>query len=213
MGSASTYRRSAFGGVEGRALKEGDVLAGRLGGAEERAERALGRPFPANLDQPVRVVMGPQADAFTEEARRRFLEAAFRVSPQADRMGYRLEGPELCHAGSYDIVSDAVIPGSVQVPGSRQPIVMMVDCQTTGGYPKIATVISADLPVLARRGPGSLVRFTAVSRNEAENIRREQQAMLQAWIGDFRAVAEGPELDVRRLYEANLIDGVKNALD
>lgn len=213
MGSAATYRRATFGGLQGRPLLAGDVLKGRIAEASSREEKALARAFPAALDRPVRVVMGPQDDAFTEEAKERFLSTPFTVSPQADRMGIRLEGELLRHAGSYDLVSDGIVPGSVQVPGSCQPIVMMVDHQTTGGYPKIATVISADIPVLGRRRPGSVVRFQAVSRTEAEDIRRAQEAMLRAWMSDFQAVRDGASINTERLYDANLIDGVQDAYD
>ena len=214
MGSVSTYERAALGGVQGRRLATGDVLSSTTdeqAGSRPDRRLSLGQPFPAGVNAPIRVVMGPQDDAFTAEAKERFLTTHFSISPQSDRMGFRLIGEPLRHSGSYDLVSDGVIPGSIQAPGSGQPIVLMADCQTTGGYPKIATVISADLPLLGRRGPGGSVRFRAVSRSEAEEARREQEAMLAAWIANLEPF--GVALNIERLYDANLVGGVQNALD
>jgi allophanate hydrolase len=107
-------------------------------------------------------------------------------------MGFRLEGPAIEHANDYNIVSDGVVPGSVQVPGTGRPIVLMVDNQTTGGYPKLATVISADLPLVARRRPGRLIRFSAVDVRTAEQARRAQEAEIAAQIGRIRSVPQEP---------------------
>ena len=154
-------------------MQRGDSIALKLASVATRAERALARPLDLALDQPIRVVLGPQADYFTDGAMKTFLSSDYTVSPQADRMGYRLEGPALAHAKGYDIVSDGIVTGAIQVPGSGRPIVLMVDNQTTGGYPKIATVISADIPVVGRRKPGRTIRFVAVdvpgSRAPAED--------------------------------------------
>ncbi len=164
LGSASTYVRGAIGGLHGRRLKQNDVVPLKLGGVDVRGEHALPRPLDLALDQPIRVVLGPQAEYFTDEAVQTFLASDYPVSPQADRMGYRLTGPALAHAQGYDIVSDGIVAGAVQVPGSGLPIVLMVDHQTVGGYPKIATVISADIPVVGRG---------------AELLRREQEAAIR----------------------------------
>jgi allophanate hydrolase len=128
-------------------------------------------------------------------------------------MGFRLDGPALDHAKGYNIVSDGIVAGSIQVPGSRRPIVLLADAQTTGGYPKIATVISADVPVIARRKPASTVHFEAVTQAEAEALRRAQEEMLRRAIADLQPVAEGPSLDLAALYAANLIDGAASAFD
>jgi allophanate hydrolase len=135
------------------------------------------------LDDSIRVVLGPQVEYFTDEAIRIFLSSEYAVSPQADRMGYRLQGAPLAHTAGYDIVSDGIVTGAVQVPGSGQPIVLMVDNQTTGGYPKIATVISADVPLVARRKPGRRIRFVEVDVGEAERARRDQEDALAHEIG------------------------------
>lgn len=111
----------------------------------------------------MRVVPGPQEDHFDAEATSSFLAGPWRVGPTSDRVGCRLEGPPLRHAGPAEILSDGMVPGSIQVPPDGRPIVMMADGPTTGGYPKIATVVSADLPLLAQLVPGEgQVRFEAV---------------------------------------------------
>ena len=178
LGSASTYVRGALGGLHGRRFRKGDVVPLKLDAVGIGAERALARPLDLAFDQPIRVVLGPQADYFTDEAVQTFLSSEFTVSQQADRMGYRLEGPVLAHAKGSDIVSDGIVTGSIQVPGSGRPIVLMVDNQTTGGYPKIATVISADIPLVGRRRPGRTIRFVAVDVREAEQLRRQHEAMV-----------------------------------
>ena len=182
LGSASTYVRGAIGGFHGRRLQAGDILPLKLASVDVRGECALSRPLDLALDQPIRVVLGPQADYFTDGAVKTFLASDYTVSPQADRMGYRLEGPALAHAKGYDIVSDGIVTGSIQVPGSGLPIVLMVDHQTIGGYPKIATVISADIPVVGRRKPGRPIRFVAVGVREAELLRKEQEAAISEFV-------------------------------
>lgn len=189
LGSVSTYVRGAIGGFQGRRLQKSDLVPLRLAAADVRAECTLRRPLDLALEQPVRVVLGPQADYFTEAAVKTFLSSVYTVSPQSDRMGFRLEGPAVEHARGYNIVSDGVVPGSIQVPGSGRPIILMADNQTTGGYPKIATVVSADLPVVGRRKPGRPIRFIAVEVRQAELLRKEREAAIQREIGGLRPVA------------------------
>jgi biotin-dependent carboxylase-like uncharacterized protein len=189
LGSVSTYTRGAFGGLNGRRLQKDDLLPLARTAVEAREERALSRPFDPGLNQPVRVVLGPQADYFSEQGMLSFLSSEYVVSAQADRMGFRLDGPQIEHAKGYNIVSDGVVSGSIQVPGSGRPIILMVDNQTTGGYPKIATVISADLPVVARRRPGRPIRFRAVEVREAELLRRKQEAAIRQELDSLRIVA------------------------
>ncbi len=185
LGSASTYVRGAIGGFHGRRLQASDVVPLNLASVDVRAEHALSRPLDLALDQSIRVVLGPQADYFTDGAVKTFLSSDYTVSPHADRMGYRLEGPALAHAKGYDIVSDGIVTGAIQVPGSGLPIVLMVDHQTIGGYPKIATVISADISVVGRRKPGRPMRFVAVDVREAEQLRSEQEAGLRQQLGNL----------------------------
>lgn len=165
-GSRSTHVRSAMGGVEGRALRAGDEIPL---GPRIRAPRVF-RPSAWPNSQPgvprVRILPGPHADSFAH-ALDTFVSATWRIMPQSDRMGYRLEGPSLSRTVDADIISEAVTMGTVQVPRSGQPIVLMADRPTTGGYPKIGTVIRADLGVLAQLAPGDALQFAWCSRQEA----------------------------------------------
>ena len=133
LGSPSTYVRGGLGGLNGRRLEKGDRVPMVLGAVPERAERSLAEPFDPGYERTIRVVLGPQDDHFTDVGVRTFLSATYTVSPQSDRMGFRLEGPVIQHANDYNIVSDGVVSGSIQVPGTGRPIVLMVDNQTTGG--------------------------------------------------------------------------------
>jgi biotin-dependent carboxylase-like uncharacterized protein len=210
LGSQSTYTRAGLGGFAGRALRTGDLLPLRQAEAEEREEAML-----ASLDlappRRIRVVLGPQDDFFTEQGKRTILEAEFAVSAASDRMGMRLEGPALEHSQGSNIVSDGIAPGSIQVPGNGLPIVLLADRQTTGGYPKIATVISADLPALGRLAPGAKVAFAAVSVAEAEAEHRRLAARLAALPRQVVPVRGAPALDVAALLGANLVSGVVSA--
>ena len=164
LGSAATLTRAGLGGFEGRALRKNDVLS--IGASEPPAWLRLCAPEALAALQPggpIAVVLGPQDDHFTPKEIARFLAATYRVTPQSDRMGYRLAGPAIAHRNGADIVSDAIVTGSIQVPGNGQPIIALHDRQTTGGYPKIATVIAADLPRLGQCAPGQELRFEAVS--------------------------------------------------
>lgn len=172
LGSQATYLPGGFGGLDGRALRAGDRLP--LGAANlHNPAQSAGRVWPADHCPPytpqptLRVVLGPQDDYFTAEGLTTFLSGDYQLTPGADRMGVRLQGPPIAHRGPTGIVSDGVVAGSVQVPPDGQPIVMLADHQTTGGYPKIATVIRADLPLLAQCLPGDGVRFAAVTLVEA----------------------------------------------
>lgn len=209
LGSASTYVRGSIGGLEGRVLRRGDSLHLVKPDVQPGAEKELADPFDYGYEQAIRVVLGPQDDYFTEEARQAFFSGEYTVSDKADRMGFRLDGPQLSHADGYDLVSDGIVSGAIQVPGSGQPIVLLADAQTTGGYPKIATVISSDIPVLARRRPGSAVRFTPVSLEEAEAIARDLNVRL-CNIAEYglREVAPAGVLDLAALRSENLTSGV-----
>ncbi len=208
LGSASTYVRAGLGGFAGRALRPGDLVPLAQGQAPPRPERRLPTPPAAEGGQPIRVILGPQHEYFTAEAVAALLGAEFRISTSADRMGMRLDGPRLRHRQGWDIVSDAIATGAIQVPGSGQPILLLADHQTTGGYPKIATVISADLPVVGRRRPGDLVRFAAVTVDEAEHLARDAEQQIAALIAAFEPIADAAGLDLTKLYAGNLISGV-----
>jgi biotin-dependent carboxylase-like uncharacterized protein len=184
LGSRSTCLAAGFGGFQGRALASGDLLGSGEPSAPlgELANRGAPEEWRLRQESPgtLRVVLGPQDDAFTEEGLRTFLESAYQVTQHSDRMGCRLEGPEIAHRGSADLISDWIPMGGVQVPGDRRPIVLLADRQTTGGYPKIATVIGPDLPLVAQCLPGDSLRFRAVTLAEALAITREVEAALDA---------------------------------
>jgi allophanate hydrolase subunit 2 len=144
-----------------------------------RRDVSEGWRLPQESPGTLRVVLGPQDDAFTEDGLRTFLESTYRVTQHTDRMGCRLDGPEIRHRQSADLISDWVPMGGVQVPGDRKPIILLADRQTTGGYPKIATVIGPDLPLVAQCRPGDPLRFQAVTREEAQAIAREVETALR----------------------------------
>jgi len=179
LGSRSTYVRGGFGGVNGRQLKTGDIIEGF-----DVPSLKVGYSMPEELvpkftDQfKVNVILGPQADMFTEEGIETFLSNQYKITLEADRMGYRLEGPVIEHKGKADIVSDALLPGAVQVPGNRKPIMIMRDAQTTGGYPKIATVITPDLSLLGQAKPNDVIEFSKITTYQAHEKLREYYKLL-----------------------------------
>jgi biotin-dependent carboxylase-like uncharacterized protein len=207
MGSLSTYTRAGIGGLEGRKLAAGDVLPLKVDQAPAGDERRIAAPFDYGSG-PVRVVWGPQDDYFSARGRKTFIESEYLVSKEADRMGIRFDGPTIEHSKGADILSDGIGPGAIQVPGAGLPIVLLGDRQTVGGYSKIATVASVDLPRLGRLLPGQRVRFSAVTVEQAENLRREQEARLARAIADFAPARPPGGIDLTRLYEENLIDGI-----
>jgi biotin-dependent carboxylase-like uncharacterized protein len=208
LGSRSTYARAKLGGLEGRALKAGDLIPLSVPAATARGELQLPDLDLAPAEM-LRIVLGPQDDHFTPQAIDVLVQARFKVAPASDRMGLRLTGPRLAHIKGPDIVSDGTAPGAIQVPGDGQPIILLADRQTTGGYPKIATVVSADLPALGRVGPGAELGFRAVTVAEAEAARRALDAAIAGFRDRLRAGPAG--IDVRRLMDQNLVSGVVDA--
>ncbi|MCK2127938.1 5-oxoprolinase subunit PxpB [Thauera aromatica] len=210
MGSAATYARAGLGGVDGRTLTAGLRLALADNADPWGSDRVLPRP-PELTPGPIRLVPGPQDDHFSAAALEALVSGDYRVTTETDRMGIRLEGARLEHAGAAEIVSDATVPGSIQVPGTGQPIVLLADAQTAGGYPKIATVIGADLGRLAALRPGQSLRFISVSAAEGARIARAAEAQTRALIAAIRPLpADG--IDLVALYTTNLVGGVANAL-
>jgi biotin-dependent carboxylase-like uncharacterized protein len=187
LGSVSTLVRAELGGFAGRAIAKGDELP--LAAPSQYlipAARAPAQRFlPQREHQPLRVVLGPQQGHFSDSEIARFLSESFQVGTQSDRMGYRLTGPVIAHLKGFNIVSDAISTGSVQVPGSGQPIIALHDRQTTGGYPKIATVIRADLARLGQLKPGDRLSFAQVSVEAAETLWCERQALLNAYLDEL----------------------------
>ena len=197
LGSRSTDLRGNFGGYEGRSLRNGDSLAlGTTGSLKERRfETAVsvgGRsqiaapwisewsaPTPwastARRDRFLRIVRGAHWDRFTPAAQMSLLTTPFTVMSDSDRMGARLDGPALDRTDTSDLLSEAVAPGTLQVPPNGNPILLLGDCQTIGGYPKIAHVITVDLPLAAQLWPGDAVRFQEVSLAQAQDLLRERE--------------------------------------
>ncbi|MEO1460265.1 MAG: biotin-dependent carboxyltransferase family protein, partial [Pseudomonadota bacterium] len=211
LGSRATLARAGLGGFAGRGLAAGDRLA-LLPGTPEGPELALPPADAADRAAPgspstVRVVLGPQDDLFTEDAVRAFLTADWRITKDADRMGLRLEGPRLSHRAGADIVSDGIETGAVQVPGTGQPILLLADRQTSGGYAKIAAAIRADLPLLGRLAPSAVLRFVAVSPVEGAAALRAAESSLRRRIAGIAPVGTGPSIDLEALYRENLITG------
>ncbi|WP_366657971.1 biotin-dependent carboxyltransferase family protein [Fodinicurvata sp. EGI_FJ10296] len=227
MGSYSTHLRAGFGGLDGRALAPGDILdvsgaappdgpdslfpddawiGGRPVAAPETATDAMGEITSDGPATVIRVLAGPQDDHFTPEAIETFTRSVYVISKDADRMGYRLTGPTLAHADGYNIVSDAIATGSVQVPGAGTPIILLADRQTTGGFPKIATVVSADLPRLAQLGPGDGLRFRFVSAADAAKLAvadHDWKAGLPSHLQP--AVLRPEDMTAEHLLEHNLV--------
>jgi biotin-dependent carboxylase-like uncharacterized protein len=212
LGSTSTYVRGGLGGYSGYVLRAGEMVPLKSGAAAVRAELALAEPFDLGIDRPIRVVLGPQDDYFDAAAINAFLSNVYTISAQSDRMGFRLDGPRIEHAKGFNMVSDGTVTGAIQVPGSGTPIVLMADAQTTGGYPKIATVISVDVPMLGRRKPGHEIRFSAVTLGEATDLRRAHEAALRECVESLRVINPHAVIDVAALHTENLISGVVRSL-
>jgi biotin-dependent carboxylase-like uncharacterized protein len=211
LGSISLHARARIGGLEGRPLRAGDRLPLKRAEAPEGDELGLSA-LSLEPDAPIRVVLGPQDDYFSAAGIETFLSATYRVSAEADRMGYRLTGERIEHALGYNIVSDGIVTGSVQVAGTGEPIVLMADRQTTGGYPKIATVISPDLRILAQRRPGASVRFQAVDMAEAQRLARGAAQALAALPSRARPRRGGLPLN-EELLSLNLAGAAVDALE
>lgn len=196
MGSKSTYLRAKIGGIDGAPLKDGTELStGELSPEQEKLAAVLskqsGKPFASmgwsvpNEDlfgtEPVRVTAGLQAEWFDRNNLQKFFESPYTITPQSDRMGYRLSGAVLQYRdSSLEMISEPVSFGSIQVPADGNPIILMADRQTTGGYPKIGQVIQADLPRLAQMKPGQVIYFTPVTLTEAEKALAEKEKFLAA---------------------------------
>jgi biotin-dependent carboxylase-like uncharacterized protein len=179
LGSVATHTRSGLGGLEGRALAAGDRLPVRDPGAGDGPPHRLLAPWLDRDPREIRVVLGPQDDYFAPDQIEAFLAGPWIVSPRGDRMACFLDGTPLTHAKGHDIVSDGVAMGAIQVPGNGLPIILMADRQSTGGYPKIATVIGPDLGRLAQVRGGARLSFRRVSVDEAVAARRAERDALR----------------------------------
>ena len=210
LGSVSTYLRGSIGGWQGRALAEGDRLPLRRNSASARGDFQF---VDLDLTPPdrFRVIVGPQNDYFSDATMEMFFSSAYTIGAGADRMGMRLEGPCLEHCRPLNFTSDGIAPGSIQVPGNGQPIVLLADRQTVGGYPKIATVISADLPALGRMPTGSKIRFAPITVEAAEAARRKFVADVDALPGKIVPVDWDSGDLTPKLFDSNLVGGVVDA--
>jgi biotin-dependent carboxylase-like uncharacterized protein len=208
FGSLAVNARAGLGSPYPRPLQAGDELQTKAasGAAERRIE------LPAASDAPIRVVWGPQDDEFSDETKTLFVDSGWKISATSDRMGYRLEGPALAHLHGHNIVSDGTVNGSLQVPGNGQPIVLMPDRGTSGGYPKIATVISADFGRFAQTPAGRPFRFQAVSMAEAQAAARKFAELLRSLPDRLRSI-ESVDLNLDALHDANVAGYAVSAID
>lgn len=179
LNSKSTYITGKFGGFEGRALKEGDILFGNPFTRRNRFLDTMLIPRYTSL-LTVRVIVGPHTGKFTPTGLKTFLNEEYTISSQSNRMGYQLTGPKIEHSSTADIISDAVPLGGVQVPASGQAIILMAEHQTTGGYSRIGTVISTDIPFLAQAQPGTSVRFKEISVQNAQDLLIESRRRMKS---------------------------------
>jgi biotin-dependent carboxylase-like uncharacterized protein len=208
FGSLSVNARAGLGSPYPRPLQAGDELQAAT--ASGAAERRIDLPGP--VEGPIRVVLGPQDDEFGEEAKQLFLDSEWKVAATSDRMGYRLEGPVIKHLHGHNIVSDGTVNGSIQVPGNGAPIVLMPDRGTSGGYPKIATVISADLGRFAQMPAGRGFRFKSVGMADAQAEARKLAGLLRALPGRVKPI-ETFDLNVEALQDANVAGAAVSAVD
>lgn len=209
LGSRSSYWRAGLQGVQGRAWRPGDLLPCGIWSTPDFKEWRTPEPWQMPTG-PIRVIAGPQEDHFLPEALDAFQSTSWEASVEQDRMGLRLRGVQLSHVNqdAADIVSDAVTPGAIQVPASGQPIVLLADSQTVGGYPKIATVINADLPRLAHLKPGSRITFQRVSRFEAQQALMAQRKAWDQWRATRETFLPPGFFDEAALYNHNLVSGM-----
>jgi antagonist of KipI len=183
LGSKSTYLRGQYGGMEGRPLKSGDVIP-VIPASPELIKKVKNRIIPdyniPNIinNKIIRFIWGPHDSKFTEESIEKFVKSSYMISNHSDRMGYRLQGETLLHRDSADILSEFVAPGTIQVPASGQPILLMTDCQTSGGYTKIGMVIGVDLPIAGQKKPGDSIMFRPITIKEAQEEWKKQEKWL-----------------------------------
>jgi biotin-dependent carboxylase-like uncharacterized protein len=210
LGSVSTYIRGGFGGWHGRALRTGDrvpLRCDRTGDREDCRFDGLDLSRPPRF----RAVVGPQRDLFSDREIATFFASEFTVSADSDRVGMRLCGAQVHDARGVNMTSDGIAPGSIQVPGSGQPIVLLADRQTTGGYPKIATVISADLPALGRVPIGAKIAFEPITVDAAQALRREHADEIGRICDRIVPIDRDATEIAPLLLDSNLISGVVDA--
>jgi antagonist of KipI len=186
MGSASLFARGGYGGFAGRALAKGDVihlstLSNVATPPAYKDLRPVGQDVLDDVCASIRVVAGREWGLFDANSRAAFQEKSFRLTPQSDRMGFRLEGPKLELTRASQMESEALAFGAIQVPADGNPIVLMADRQTTGGYPKIAHVCAVELPRLAQKMPGEFINFKVIDIGEAQRLLLSQERTFVSW--------------------------------
>jgi len=217
MGSRSTYIRGKIGGFQGRPLQSGDKL--EIGSPSKEPLQYVGKLIPMeyvptyviSADNDIitlRVIMGPQDDYFSKKGVQNFLNSTYIITADSDRMGYRLEGERIEHISKnhVQIISDGIPLGAVQIPGDGMPIIMLADGQTSGGYPKVATVCTADLPLLAQGKPGNKVQFVAITQDEAISLLKEQEDKLHKLQLMLTPDASSPARHFRVMVESRYFD-------
>ena len=184
MGSRSTNLKCKLGGLDGRPLKAGDIVPCR--DVYDEFQKHLIHSAPkedfGSDEITVRVLLGPQDDYFTDHGIKTFLNSTYTVTNESDRMGCKLSGEKIEYKNTVDIISDGIVFGSIQIPRTGNPIIMLADRQTTGGYAKIATVISVDLPLLAQARPGTKVNFELIDRQKAERLLKQEQKEFHSYL-------------------------------
>ena len=207
MGSKSTYLPAKFGGYKGRRCEAGDVLnflAPRAALPNMSARKIQKESFGQG-DVTLRVVTGPQQSSFTDKGYETFFTTPYKVTNECDRMGVRLEGSIIEHVKDGNIISDGIVFGAIQVPSNGQPIIMLADRQTTGGYTKIAAVISVDIPLIAQSRPGDVVHFQEISVYEAQELYMEERRIRDEYRKFF--TIKNPETNTKVFNYAVKIDG------
>jgi biotin-dependent carboxylase-like uncharacterized protein len=206
LGSVATHTRAGLGGIAGRALAAGDALPVAEARGFEPAPASIEAPWLRPPGEAIRVLLGPQDDYFAPDQIEAFLRRRWTLSPHSDRMAYLLDGEPLRHARDFNVISDGIALGAIQVRGDGMPMVLMADRQPTGGYAKIATVIGADIGHLAQLRPGESCRFEAVSLDQAVASRRAAAELLARPINltELRRT----DLSSEYLLGLNLIGGI-----
>ncbi|UOE92376.1 biotin-dependent carboxyltransferase family protein [Alkalihalobacillus sp. LMS39] len=180
LGSKSTYTKGRFGGIEGRTLQKGDRLFSEKREGVIRRVRLSTALIPKFKEKKrIRVIVGPDEHLFSSQGFATFFQSEYTISGQSDRMGYRLNGPSVEHKSSSNIVSDAVTFGTIQIPDNGKPMIMLADHQTTGGYSRIGTVISVDLPYVVQKRDGDVISFSPIDIQTAQRERVQLETLLK----------------------------------
>lgn len=209
MGSLSTHTRSEIGGFEGRMLQSGDLLP--FSEVRTVADAGMDPARPESGTRHIRVILGPQDDYFSKRGIAVFLNETFTLASRMDRMAYWLDGPKIEHRKGFNIVSDGIALGSIQVPGNGLPLILMADRQPTGGYPKIATVIRADLPKLAQMRAGARLQFATTDVQTASAALAGAVSSIATTVKLLAPSFRSLQSDL--LLATNLVSGVVNAID